>query len=160
MTLSETEFYAADVNRWHASVVPELRGCGDTIQTHQMRCVGLVSRLITAPKRTLIEATRWHDQPEVILGDMPFTAKRDYPGFAAAWDTMERHVIAQYDVPQPANQWERDVVKLVDRMDAYMIVRKHARWILNEPDWRDALTDIYEKGRALNFNCVIGIMTA
>jgi hypothetical protein len=160
MTLSETEFYAADVNRWHASVVPELRGCGDTIQTHQMRCVGLVSRLITAPKRTLIEATRWHDQPEVILGDMPFTAKRDFPGFAAAWDTMERHVIAQYDVPQPADQWEADVVKLVDRMDAYMIARKHARWILDEPDWRDALTDIYEKGRALNFNCVIGIMTA
>ena len=160
MTLSETEFYAADVNRWHASVVPELRGCGDTIQTHQMRCVGLVSRLITAPKRTLIEATRWHDQPEVILGDMPFTAKRDYPWLSFSWAIAEADVIAQYDVPQPADQWEADVVKLVDRMDAYMIVRKHARWILDEPDWRDALTDIYEKGRALNFNCVIGVMTA
>ena len=149
MTLSDQQFYAADVNRWHASIVPELRNCGDTIQSHQMRCLGLVSRLFTAPKSTLVCATRWHDQPEVILGDMPFPAKRDYPGFAAAWDTMERHVIAQYNVPQPASPWERDVVKLVDRMDAYAIALKHAPYVMRDDDWLDALDDIESRAVSL-----------
>ena len=149
MTLSETQFYAADVNRWHASVVPELRGCGDTIQTHQMRCVGLVGRLFAAPKSSLIMATRWHDQPEVILGDMPFTAKRDYLSLAFAWDFEEAAVIKQYDVPQPADQWEADVVKLVDRMDAYMTVQMFADHVLMEPDWVTALGDIESRAVAL-----------
>ena len=149
MTLSEQQFYAADVRRWHASIVPELRDCGDTIQTHQKRCVGLVGRLIKSPKPSLIRATRRHDQPEVILGDPPFPAKRDFPALAFAWDFAEANVIKQYNVPQPADQWEADVVKLVDRMDAYMTVQNFADHVLGEPDWVTALDDIERRAVAL-----------
>ena len=150
MNLTEAEFYAGDVRRWHASQVPELRDCGDTIQSHQMRCVGLVSRLIKAPDRTLIEATRWHDQPEVILGDPPFTAKRDYPSLAAAWEFVETAVIEFYYVPQPTTQTERDVIKLVDLLDAYTIVQKFAPFILDEPDWQEQHGEISRRARALD----------
>ena len=150
MNLTEAEFYAADVNRWHASIVPELRDCGDTIQSHQMRCVGLVSRLITAPERTLIEATRWHDQPEVILGDPPFTAKRDHPEVYAGWSIAEARVIKHYNVPQPATQTERDVIKLVDLLDAYQTVQKFAPFILAEPDWQEQHEEISRRARALD----------
>ena len=150
MNLTEAEFYAGDVRRWHASQVPELRDCGDTIQSHQVRCVWLVKRLITAPERTLIEATRWHDQPEVLLGDMPFLTKRDFPNFAAAWETMECFVVMHYNVPQPTTQTERDMVKLVDLLDAYMIVQKHAPHILDEPDWQEQHEEISRRARALD----------
>ena len=142
MTLSIVEFYQANVSRWHASPVPEMRNCGDNIKDHHDRCVFLFWGLFDNPPITLRNAILWHDQPEVILGDMPFTAKRDFPELTAAWDVAEQAVIERYDVPQPANQWERDVLKLVDRMDAYMMVRIHAPHILGEPDWREALYDI------------------
>ena len=150
MNLTEQQFYTADVNRWHASQVPELRDCGDTIQSHQVRCVWLVKRLITAPDRTLIEATRWHDQPEVILGDMPFLTKRDYTSLAAAWEFVETAVIEFYYVPQLTTQTERDMVKLVDLLDAYMIVQKFAPFILDEPDWQEQHEEISRRARALD----------
>lgn len=142
MTLSRIEFYQANVIRWHASPVPEMRNCGDNIKGHQLRCADLVCKLFHKPPRTLCDAILWHDQPEVILGDMPFTTKRDFPQLSAAWDLAEHDVIERYDVPQPANQWESDVLKLVDRMDAYMMVQVYAPHILSEPDWVEALADI------------------
>ena len=150
MNLTEAEFYAGDVRRWHASQVPELRDCGDTIQSHQVRCVRLVRRLITAPERTLIEATRWHDQTEVVLGDMPFTVKRDFPELAAEWSYQEAFVIEKYNVPQPATQTERHMIKLVDLLDPYMIVQKYAPHILGEPDWQEQHEEISRRARALD----------
>jgi len=142
MTLSRIEFYSANVSRWHASPVPKMRNCGDNILDHHHRCIAIVWRLFDKPPQTLLNATRWHDQPEVILGDMPFTAKRDFPELTAAWDLAERDVIKRYDVPQPANQWECDVQKMVDRLDAYMMVQVYAPHILNEPDWEETLADL------------------
>lgn len=150
MNLTEQQFYAGDVRRWHASQVPELRDCGDTIQSHQMRCVGLVSRLVKAPARTLIEATRFHDQPEVILGDPPFTVKRDYWMLRDTWNIAEARVIKHYNVPQPATPTEREIVKLVDLLDAYMIVQKFAPHILDEPDWQEQHEEISRRARALD----------
>ena len=149
MTLSRIEFYSANVSRWHASPVPKMRNCGDNILDHHHRCIAIVWMLFDKPPQTLLNATRWHDQPEVILGDMPFTAKRDFPELTTAWDLAERDVIKRYDVPQPANKWECDVLKMVDRLDAYMMVQVYAPHILNEPDWRDAWADIKRRADKL-----------
>ena len=149
MTLTSEQFYAADVSRWHASVVPELRDCGDTIQSHQQRCLWYVERLVGSPSQSLLDATRWHDQPEVILGDMPYTTKRDHPALSAAWDVAEQRVIAQYDVPQPQGQQQRDMIKLVDRIDAYNTMRLYAPRLTDNDDWTFARWWIMDRAEAM-----------
>ena len=38
-------------------------------------------------------------------------------------------------IPQPVNQWEADVVKLVDMVDAYRWMIKHAPSLIVTQDW-------------------------
>jgi 5'-deoxynucleotidase YfbR-like HD superfamily hydrolase len=94
--------------------------------------------LIDNPPDTLIQAALHHDDPEKWLGDMPFTAKRDFPELAAAYARAESEVIAREGIPQPANEWEARVVKFVDRLDAYFWAVMHARQeVMAGDDWTE-----------------------
>lgn len=136
--LTKKQFYKRNALRWHAHQNPKLQHSGDNIKDHQIRCVALVYEFVLTPRSTLIEATRWHDQPEVILGDMPFTAKRDFPYLAEVYSSAERVVVDSYNIPQPANDWQKQVIKFVDRLDAYEWVLDHAPEELGTTDWFDA----------------------
>jgi hypothetical protein len=125
------------VSRWHASPVEALRLSGDTIDAHQKRCVVLIRALIDSPPDTLIQAALHHDDPEKWLGDMPFTAKRDFPELAAAYARAESGVIAREGIPQPANEWEARVIKFVDRLDAYYWAWHSAPHVMADDDWEE-----------------------
>jgi hypothetical protein len=125
------------VSRWHASPVEALRLSGDTIDAHQKRCVVLIRALIDNPPDTLIQAALHHDDPEKWLGDMPFTAKRDFPELAAAYARAESEVIAREGIPQPANEWEARVVKFVDRLDAFHWASGVAPSVMWDGDWTE-----------------------
>ena len=148
--LTDKQFYAGNVRRWQS--YPAMWHSNDCIKGHQVRCLGLVYDFVQRPSVTLIEGTRWHDQPEVILGDMPFTAKRDWPYLAEVYASAERVVIDRYNVPQPATDWERHVVKFVDNLDAYMMVLEYAPDDLDLPDWTDANDVLYASCRSLAFD--------
>jgi 5'-deoxynucleotidase YfbR-like HD superfamily hydrolase len=99
----------------------------------------LIRALIDNPPDTLIQAAEHHDDPEMWLGDPPFTAKRDFPELAAAYAQAESEVIAREGIPQPANEWEARVIKFVDKLDAYLWALQQAPHVLGQSDWVDAL---------------------
>jgi hypothetical protein len=139
------------VSRWHASPVEALRLSGDTIDAHQKRCVVLIRALIDNPPDTLIQAALHHDDPEKWLGDMPFTAKRDFPELAAAYARAESEVIAREGIPQPANEWESRVVKFVDRLDAYWWMSQRAEPEMYSDEWGEAAQWLHSNQSALGF---------
>jgi hypothetical protein len=146
------------VQRWHASPVEALRLSGDTIDAHQKRCAVLIRALIDNPPDTLIQAALHHDDPEKWLGDMPFTAKRDFPELAAAYARAESEVIAREGIPQPANEWECRVIKFVDRLDAYLWAGRHAPTVLADDDWEECINWI--DGMADDLEILSGRRTA
>jgi len=150
--LTQEQFYKGNVARWHAHQSYAMRKCGDNIRDHHFRCVELVCDFVIHPSGNLMLAVAWHDQAEVILGDMPFTAKRDWPALAAAYERAEAEINDKYNVQQPANDYERDVIKFVDRIDAYMTVAKHDPDLLQLDDWVDAKTDLQNRAQALEFD--------
>lgn len=151
--LTDKQFYAGNVRRWQS--YPAMWHSNDCIETHQIRCMGLVYDFVPDPPSTLVEAARWHDQPEVILGDMPHTAKRDYPYLADVYKSAERVVIERYNVPQPANEWERKVVKFVDSLDAYMMVLEYALDEMKMPDWFRARNDLVNMCSDMRFDAAL-----
>lgn len=150
--LTTEQFYNGNVKRWHAHHSQAMRDCGDTIGAHHTRCLGLVYDFCLHPSDSLLWAVFRHDQHEVILGDMPFTAKRDWPSLAAAYERAAAEIDGKYNVPQPANQYECDVIKFVDRLDAYMMVLKHDTALLGDDDWLDARMDLLNLCEALDFD--------
>ena len=137
------------VSRWHASPVEALRLSGDTIEAHQSRCADLIRDLWPDAPETLIQAALHHDEPEKWLGDMPFTTKRDFPQLAREYRKAELLVIKQHNIPQPATAWDEYQVKLVDLLDAYMWMLKHAPACEFEPDWVAAWSDIMQRAETL-----------
>jgi len=129
-----------------------MRECGDNILDHQQRCFELVMDFVLFPSNHLMWAVSYHDQAEVILGDMPFTAKRDWPALAAAYERADAEINDKYGVPQPANDYDRDVIKFVDRLDAYMMVAKHDPALLTLDDWQDAKKDLQTRCASLDFD--------
>jgi len=147
MTINQ--FYNADALRWHTYQNPKIRNCGETIRSHQIECVELVHWFIERPTHSLIEATRWHDQPEVLLGDLSFPTKRDYPKIAKSWEEAEADVIFRYHVPQPANDYERKFLKFVDRLQPYMLVQNLAPEDMQLDDWHYAKKDLLTSAKSL-----------
>lgn len=134
--MTRDEFYAGDAYRWHCYPNQKMRDCKDTIDKHQRRCVDLVCDFVLFPSNELWDAVRWHDQAEVILGDMPATAKHTYPYLAEVYASAERVVNERYEVPLCANDKDRAILKFVDRLDAYMTVRRYAPEDLEQEPWR------------------------
>ena len=147
-----------NVSRWHHHPMDALRLSGDNITTHQDRCVGLLLRLFPKAPDTLVKATRHHDDPEKWLGDPSYTAKRDFPDLAGAWSRAEAIVIERENIPQPANQWEADVVKLVDLMDAYRWMIKHAPSLILTHDWVISCEDILDRAQRLGVSPAVARM--
>ena len=129
-----------DVARWHAHPNPKLRNSGDGINAHQQRCLDLVEMIWPHAPESLKLATRFHDEPERWLGDMPFGTKRDNPDLHAAYVKAEAVIIKREGIPQPANEVECLQIKLADRLDALRWVRKCAWAELIKPEWHGLVT--------------------
>lgn len=125
-----------NVRRWHYSPSQKLRDSGDTIRAHCQRMVGLGKRLFGDMPDTLINAILYHDDPELWLGDLSPVTKVAFPELATAYLEAEQEVIRKYGIPQPMNVGEREQVKLLDMMDAYMWMLNHDLELVLEEDWR------------------------
>ena len=138
----------ANVNRWHSH--HDLRNSGDTIRGHCRRCVVLIRAMNPKPTATLIAAVLHHDDIEAVLGDMPFPAKYRFPALAAAYAEAERELIEAHNIPQPANEIEREWLKLVDRYDAYLWAEAFGPDdMTDQPEWRECMEDIVIRATAL-----------
>lgn len=149
--MTPQEFYSANVQRWHHNPNGKLRLCGDNIRDHQERCVSLADEFAVIEEH-LRNCIRWHDQPEVLLGDLSYTTKIEFKHLAFAWAKAEAEVIQRYNVPYPKTSWDRDVMKFVDRLDAYMTVKKYAPEELANQEWKEARQWLDEMCLKLKFD--------
>lgn len=115
-----------DVNRWHASPVEALRNSGDTVSEHHKRCGALARQLFPGRPQSFYDAVENHDAPEYFLGDPPTGIKDRFPDLGSAYKTAEAVIIREHNIPQPGNEWERHAIKMIDRLDAYLWMLKHA----------------------------------
>jgi hypothetical protein len=128
-----------DVARWHSHPDSRLRLSGDTINSHQQRCVYLLLQILPNASKSLIEAVRYHDEAERWIGDMPYMAKHDFPDLADALRVAEYDVMKTYNIPEPESTFERSMLKIVDRLDAYIWMMTHAPDLGERTEWIAAL---------------------
>lgn len=128
-----------DVARWHSHPDSRLRLSGDTINGHQQRCVELLLRIYPNASQHLIEAVRYHDEAERWLGDMPYMAKHNFPELADAIRVAEYDVMKKHNIPQPDSTFEKSMLKIVDRLDAYIWMLMHAPDLAERTEWVEAL---------------------
>lgn len=131
-----------DVNRWHASPIPALRNSGDTVSQHHARCGAMARQLFPDRPTAFYDAVENHDKPEYWLGDPPSGIKIAFPDLGSAYKVAESVVIRNHNIPQPANEWERHAIKLVDRLDAYLWMLKHAPEQDCIDGWQDEIDGI------------------
>lgn len=141
--------WRGDVRRWHANPCKALRDSGDTIHSHQARCVMLLLRLHPDPASDLIKATLHHDTAEQITGDVPYGAKRMFPAICRELDKAESQIAIAMEIPQPWGSHDTYWIKLVDRLDAYLWAFDVAQSETLRDDWLAALDDIYDMADGL-----------
>ncbi len=133
-----------DVNRWHASPVEALRNSGDTVSAHHARCGALARHLFPARPQAFYDAVENHDTPEYFLGDPPAGIKDRFPDLGSAYRTAENVIIRERNIPQPANEWERHAIKMLDRLDAYLWMLKKAPGQDGIDGWDRTVRDIMD----------------
>lgn len=133
-----------DVARWHAHPEARLRNSGDTIESHQRRCVLLLKQIKPNASQSLIDAVRYHDEAERWIGDMPYMTKKHFPELAEWLRDAEMQIMKKYGIPQPSSTFDKNMVKIVDRLDAYLWMLDRAPDLAETPDWEDALGDLIE----------------
>ena len=78
----ETIYDAQFINRYHT--VP-LGGLRQTVGAHSYAVVVLLDQLWDNCSKSLLLSALYHDVPEIVLGDIPATAKWEYPELKKAF---------------------------------------------------------------------------
>jgi len=133
-----------DVARWHAHPEGRLRHSGDTIESHQRRCVLLLKQIKPNASQSLIDAVRYHDEAERWIGDMPYMTKKHFPVLAEYLRDAEMQIVKKYGIPQPSNTVEKMMVKVVDMLDAYLWMMDRAPDLAEMPDWQEMRSSLVE----------------
>lgn len=124
---------ASFTRRWHQN--PDLCDTVDPISGHQGRVALLLLTLFPNASRELIIAAVTHDQGEQASGDLAFDTKADLgPLYAPLRDVEHRERDAQGFVPNIAN-CETRILKLCDRLDAWLWMMRHHPGLDDRPDW-------------------------
>ena len=91
----ETSWNAQFVSRFHtvASLNPK-----QTVGSHSYGVAILINELWADASKELLQKALYHDVPEVMLGDIPFTAKRNHPEIGDAFKIAEIAVIHEYEL--------------------------------------------------------------
>lgn len=142
---------AGFVNRWHTFTDPRLRNSDDTVAAHSWRVALLVHRLQPSYSDLVslqdICVALYHDVDELATGDHSYTFKRIRPDIAEETARYGRGWLDERGVPE----FEVSaLVKLCDRLDAYLFAASHAPEIVSYPAWTAMRADIMEAARALD----------
>jgi hypothetical protein len=144
---------AGFVNRWHTHPHPGLRNAQDTTGAHAWR-VAILATMISAdnPEVNLptvisdVMAALFHDAPERATGDLAYPFKKANPDVVQRLETYEHEWLSERGVPK--FQFS-PMVKLCDRLDAYLFMLVHAPDLMHNPEWakhrREMVRDAVEQ---------------
>ena len=117
----ETIYDAQFINRYHT--VP-LGGLRQTVGAHSYAVVVLLDQLWDNCSKNLLLSALYHDVPEIILGDIPATAKWDYPEIKEAFKQAEDKVAKDLGLYFVLTREESDRLKMADMLELVMYCHK------------------------------------
>ena len=85
----------------------------------------LIDQLWPDSSKQLIMAALYHDVPEIILGDIPATAKWDYPELHKAFEKAERKVMEDLGLNFVLTADEKNRLKMADMLELVMYCHRH-----------------------------------
>ncbi len=123
------------VRRFHSN--PDLAHVGDTNGHHHAMVAQIVLHLCPTASIDLIHAALHHDSAEQFVGDLPQPFKADAPDFAEMHASIETSYLADIGADRfgMLTQDENGLLKLADRLAAYLHVRHVAPHILAAYGW-------------------------
>lgn len=131
-------FYAGLTTRWHTN--PWLAQTCDRLDGHQGRVARLILALWPDASRDLLIVALTHDDGESVTGDIPAT-------YGKTIEQMSAEALAQSEIWgtgfQLLARYERERLRLADKLDAYMWAEHHApAVVLDNPEWSEAWQEI------------------
>lgn len=133
-----TPWLATFVTRWHSGAsAPYLAHTQDRIGGHSGRMGVLALHYWPDCSRDLLVACLTHDLGEYATADVPAPAKTDY--LRGMLEDMEAEALSAMGITFPAlDETDRDRLKFLDRLDAYLWARLHCKRLTKRKDWRGA----------------------
>lgn len=138
---------AGNVRRWHSN--PDLSHIHDTNDAHQGRCGVLVMTLWPDHSHMLLKAAITHDLGECVTGDMNGQIKHENPDLAEMLAQIERRYLAKWGFDFDLTDTDARRLYLVDKLDAYLVVKSRAPWVLIRADWKQSYSRILNMADSL-----------
>jgi|TARA_R110001592_G_scaffold17251_3_gene73093 5'-deoxynucleotidase YfbR-like HD superfamily hydrolase len=117
----ETIYDAQFINRYHT--VP-LGGLRQTVGAHSYAVVVLLDQLWDNCSKNLLLSALYHDVPEIVLGDIPATAKWEYPELKKAFKKAEDKVSKELGIEFVLTTKELNRLKMADMLELVMYCHK------------------------------------
>ena len=117
----ETIYDAQFINRYHT--VP-LGGLRQTVGAHSYAVVVLLDQLWDNCSKNLLLSALYHDVPEIILGDIPATAKWSYPDVQKVFKKAEQKVMKDLNIDFVLTDRELNRLKMADMLELVMYCHK------------------------------------
>ena len=118
----ETAWDAQFLVRYHT--VP-LNFERQTVGAHSYAVTVLIDQLWPDSSKQLLQAALYHDVPEIILGDIPATAKWDNADLTRAFTKAEEKVFNDLELQFYLSKEEKDKLKMADMLELVMYAHRH-----------------------------------
>ena len=144
-----TPWLATFVTRWHSGAsAPYLAHTQDRIGGHSGRMGILALHYWPDCSRDLLVACLTHDLGEYSTADVPAPAKIDY--LRGMLDDLEAEALSAMGIKFPElDSTDRDRLKFLDRLDAYLWADHHAPQLMIRADWLADLSQLIELADAV-----------
>ena len=118
-----TAWEAQFIMRYHTAPMQFER---QTVGAHSYAVSILIDQLWPDSSKQIIMATLYHDVPELILGDIPATAKWGYPEVQQAFDKAEKKVFEDLGLIFVLTPQEKDRLKMADMLELVLYCQRHS----------------------------------
>lgn len=135
------------VRRFHAN--PDLAHVGDTVGHHHAAVAQIVLHLWPTASCALLRQALHHDAAEQFVGDLPQPFKAASPDFAREHARIEGYFAAEMGIDDILTDREEAVLKLADRLAAYLHVRHVAPYVLGGSGWPEDRAELLRRAWAL-----------
>lgn len=109
--------------RYHTVAMQSER---QTVGAHSYAVSVLIDQLWPDSSKQLIMAALYHDVPEIILGDIPATAKWGYPEIKQAFDKAEQKVFEDLGLVFVLTPEEERRLKMADMLELVLYTKRHS----------------------------------
>lgn len=127
------QWLATFTRRWHTH--PHLSATNDPVGYHSGRMAALALHYWPDCSRDLLVACICHDLGEAATGDIPAMVKRNNEYFADQAEWIETDALAEMGMDYEVDEVDRDRLKFLDSLDAYLWARHNAPHLMFDHEW-------------------------